>query len=798
MDKRRTEEEIAGLRKLIAYHENLYRIKNAPEISDEEFDSLMRRLRQLEAEYPEFYDADSPSARVGSDLSGAFASVAHLSPMLSLDNVFNSSELDDFDARLKKLLGVDGVLRYCVEPKIDGAGISAVYENGRLARLLTRGDGETGDDITRNAFAVKNLPLSLSGENLPSLMEIRGEAYMEISEFERISAAQKAEFVEKALAKKLREGRKSDPYLEGVSLSEEEMRAVEKRLPANPRNLTAGTLKLLDADVLKSRSLMAVFYSVGTLEGAEIKKQHELPGMLASWGLPSVNWHRLADGPKGAFERICELEEVRADFPFNTDGAVVKLDDCSLHEKAGMTSHAPRWAVAWKYRAERAETRLNSITIQVGRTGAVTPVAELEPIKNLSGTEVRRATLHNEGYIAEKDIRVGDTVVVEKAGEIIPAVLGVVPEKRPQGSKPFEFPKICPECGSPLKKFGEKMLSRCPNMACPPQVRGRIEHFASRNCMDIRGLGEKVVSEIVGKLGVRDPADLYNLTRSDLMGIGKFKDKSADNLLRSIEESKSRELWRLIFGLGILEIGEQFAKELASKFKSLDALMAADIEKIKSIDGMGLKSQKRKAADGESPQPVRALSVRAFFDDAHNRDLIERLRKAGLNFFALKESGIKTPFTGKLFAITGTLSSMDRNKAKSLVEKFGGKMGASVTSKTDYLVSAGGRSSKTESAEKFGTEIIDESAFLQMLSEAEKATETENKPGAKNPDAAENVAESGIAGEDFSDAKAGDCAERLPLKGEPPVNGIFGAAGVLKKPKNCGENGVSDGQLSLF
>lgn len=727
------QKEILRLRAEIAKHEELYRVHNAPEISDEEFDSLMHTLRTLEKQFPQFYDATSPSVRVGNDLSESFVAVNHLAPMLSLDNVFNVAELEEFDSRLKKVLGVQGELTYCVEPKIDGAGVSAVYENGKLVRLLTRGNGEKGDDITRNAFAIKNLPRKLTGDNIPTLLEIRGEAYMERDEFERIKNQQRQELIEKAIAKKQKEAEK---LLNNASncdaLSDEELAIIEKKLPANPRNLTAGTMKLLDAQTLRNRELKVILYSIGTIEGAKIKHQLDLPKTLKNWGLPSVNWYATATGASQVFEKISELEEIRADFPFNTDGAVIKLDDCTLHEIAGMTSHAPRWATAWKYRAERAQTRLNAITIQVGRTGAITPVAELEPIENLSGTEVRRATLHNESYIAEKDIRIGDTVIVEKAGEIIPAVLGVVLENRPPESIPYAFPTICPECNSPLKKYGEKMLSRCPNMSCPPQVRGRIEHFASRGCMDIRGLGEKIVSELVDKLGVKDPADLYTLTREKLLSLEKFKDKSADNLIESLEKSKSQELWRLIFGLGILEIGEQFAKDLASKFGSLDAIIKADIEDIKSLEGFGSKSTKKRKSDSVENlnQPVRALSVRVFFDDPHNLELIERLRSAGLNFTAEQTNNLNTQFSGKIFVITGTLKSMGRDKAKAIIEKFGGKVASSVTTKTNYLISDGEMNgSKAQTAQKLGTPILSEDDFLQMINQAEQDEDRDSAKG---------------------------------------------------------------------
>lgn len=727
MDEIQAKQTIERLRAEIAKHERLYRIENAPVISDDEFDSLMRRLRALEAEYPQLSRSDSPSSKIGSDLSEGFATVRHISPMLSLDNVFNLSELEDFDERLRKVLGMESsTLEYCVEPKIDGAGISAVYENGNLVRLLTRGNGEEGDDITANAFAIKNLPLRLKGVRFPKLLEIRGEAYMTRAEFERLKGIARLDAMRKALIKKnkkLERGSLLSGFSNGPedSLGEDELRDIERNLPANPRNLAAGTLKLLDKSVLEARSLMAIFYSLGAVEGFDIKEQSELPRALEAWGLPAVNWFAMARGTEEAFEKISELEAIRNDFPYNTDGAVLKLNDCSLHAAAGLTSHAPRWAVAWKYRAQRAETVLDSITLQVGRTGVVTPVAELKPIYGLSGTTVSRATLHNAGYIAEKDIRVGDTVVVEKAGEIIPAVLGVVLSKRPESSVPFEFPKTCPKCGADLKKFGEKMLFRCPNMACPPQVRGRIEHFADRDCMDIRGLGKSVVDKLVENLGVKDPSDIYFLTKEKLLTLDKFKEKSAENLLAAIEKSKKAELWRLIFGLGILEIGEQFAKELARKFSNLDELMNADMETIKQIDGMGAKSK-------DSPA-VRALSIKAFFDDPHNRAIIEKLRGAGLNFSSSNETSGK--LSGKIFVFTGTLKSMGRSEAKVLVERLGGKTAGSVSSKTDFLVSDGAfEGEKFSKAKELGIKIIGEKEFLEMVEDGNsKYTPSENVKG---------------------------------------------------------------------
>ena len=712
--------QIAKLRAQIAEHERLYRIENAPVISDDDFDLLVRQLKELEAKYPQYADESSPSRIVGNDLSGAFVAVEHLSPMKSLDNVFNSSELEEFDSRLHKTLGLGGDFMYCVEPKIDGAGISAVYENGKLVRLLTRGDGTKGDDITRNAFVLRNLPMRLTGTNVPSLLEIRGEAYMTRAEFDRLSAAAISKNSE--AQNSIPDNSRKSPY-------------------ANPRNLAAGTLKLLDKNVLEQRNLQVIFYSFGAVEGFTLRRQSELAEILRNWGVPSFSWTKLAQGPHGAFERICELEEVRADFPYNTDGAVVKLDDCSLYPRAGMTSHAPRWAVAWKYRAERANTKLKSITLQVGRTGAVTPVAELEPVF-ISGTTVSRATLHNADNISEKDIRVGDTVVIEKAGEIIPAVLEVVKELRPQSAVPYEFPQNCPECGSRLVRYGA--IYRCPNLSCPSQVRGRIAHFASRSCMDIQGLGISAVDKVVETLGVKDPADLYKLTLGDLLRLENFKEKSAGNLLSSIEASKNRELWRLIFALGILEIGEQFAKDLARKYGTLDALMEAPLEDLESNQGFGSRSKKKDA--DSSGGSVRALSIRAFFDDPNNRALIERLRAAGLNFGSKSPSNVSAgslPLSGKIFVFTGTLQSMGRAKAKEIVESLGGRSASDVSKSTDFLVSDGKiDGSKAAKAREYGTRVLSENEFLKMMEDAreklsfsadENGTSAESAILGKNP-----------------------------------------------------------------
>lgn len=718
MNPKDAEREMSRLAAQLRKHEALYRLHNNPEISDVEYDKMMRKLSDLESAFPQLKRADSPTLRIGSDLQSGFAEVEHLSPMQSLDNAFSLEDLKAFESRLTRALsaagiaGVDGAApAYCIEPKIDGAGISAVYEDGRLTRLLTRGDGVKGNDISPNAFLIRNLPLRLKG-NFPELLEVRGECYMTVEEFERIKALSAEN---SAKAANGAGGRKSAASTKKSSQSEKFLGY------ANPRNLAAGTMKLLpktfqENPVLKERKLLCVFYSIGAMEGFVLHRQSELPQTLASWGLPCVDWHTTANGVEAALKRIAEFDSLRSELPYNTDGAVLKLDDISLHSAAGATEKAPRWAIAWKYPAERKRTRLLGISENVGRTGLVTPVAELEPVW-ISGSTVSRATLHNVGYIAQRDIRVGDMVVVEKAGEIIPAVVDVDFSARSPDSRPYSFPTHCPKCGSKLMRFGEKTLYRCPNFSCPMQVRARLIHFASRGCMDIEGLAEKTIDTLIEACNIDSPADLYELDAHKLVSQANLKDpktlslsKSGSNLLKSIEESKTRPLWRLIFALGIPEIGAQFAKELAKKFGSLDALMAAPLEEIESIEGFGSKSQKA----GES---VRALSIRAFFEEAHNIKTIQRLRAAGLNFKdgdAEKRSG--GAFEGKVFVLTGKLSGMGRERAQAEIESLGGKSASSVSSKTDYLVAAQDPSeNKLSAAKKFGVKIIAEKEFLEML-----------------------------------------------------------------------------------
>ena len=738
MDPAEAEAEIRRLEALILRHEALYR-SAVPEISDAEFDDMMHRLEALERAYPQFASDKSPTRRVGDDSSDGFRKVGHLAPMLSLDNTFSPEELEEFDARLRRFLNTDELLTYTVEPKIDGCGISAVYEDGVLSRLLTRGDGRQGDDITKNLYLFCGaIPLRLKG-NFPGLLEVRGEAYMTRAEFGRILEAKRVQFERKTDAEISKQKKKLSDLLPGETEqrqiiqkkieSLEDARQKAKRMYANPRNLTAGTLKLLERPE-EERRLNAAFYSLGEVsgEGAVLHRQSELRGLLESWGLPNINWNMQAKGIGKVLEAIELLDEKRKSFGFDTDGAVVKLDDVSLQLRAGFTSKAPRWAIAWKYRAQRVSTILRAITLQVGRTGAVTPVAELDPVE-ISGSVVSRATLHNADEIARKDIRVGDCVIVEKAGEIIPAVVGVEIDKRPPDSKPYVFADKCPICSTPLVRPNGEVVYRCPNIGCPAQIEQRLVHFASRKCMDIDGMGEKVALALC-KLGmVKYPADIYSLKVSDFLKIDGFALKSAENLAAAIEKSKDVDLWRLIFALGIFDVGESAAKDFARTFGSLDAFASASKEELMQIEGVG-----EKMSD----------SVREFFESPHNVETIEALRGAGVNFSKAQVAvGRDTVFSGKSCVFTGTLSSMGRNEAKALLERLGARISSDVSKKTDFLICGQGGGSKLKRAEQFGVKTLSEEEFLKMAAAKDETAlaKDDSKENVREPKKGANTTE---------------------------------------------------------
>ncbi len=661
---------IEELRAEIDRHNKLYYRDAAPEISDAEYDRLLRELADLEAQNPQLSLFASPTRAVGDDRLAHFESVAHRQPMLSLDNTYSKDELFAFDARLRKLLGLERV-EYVVEPKIDGLAVSVTYENGKLVRAVTRGNGVEGDDITRNARTIRSLPETLKG-NAPPFIEIRGEIYMTREEFLRINAERESEGL--------------PPFM-------------------NPRNLAAGTVKQLDPREVARRKLEIVLYGVGYVEGKELPRQQDIHAAIRDWGLPPLEagWPRTASGIEEAWAVVEELDQARKGFAYDTDGAVIKVDDRALQEQSGYTSKAPRWAIAYKFAAEQAQTRLRAITIQIGRTGALTPVAELEPVL-LAGTTVSRATLHNEDEIRRKDIRVGDTVVVEKAGEIIPAVVRVVEDLRPAGSKPFDFAAHLKELGIEAVRTPGQAAWRIVGQDNPVQVKRRLQHFASRTAMDIEGLGSAVVDQLVTRGFANRVDQLYDLTREQLLELDKFGEKSAQNLLDALEDSKTRPLWRLIHGLGIPHVGAQSAKDLARRFESLPALMEASEQDLEGIDGVG---------------PIMAQSIASWCMDEANREIVKRLLEDhGLQptvEATAAEPDAGSPVAGKTFVLTGTLPTLTRDEAAAMIEAAGGKTASSVSKKTDYVVAGESAGSKLTKAQQLGVTILDEAALRELL-----------------------------------------------------------------------------------
>ncbi|MBI4660616.1 MAG: NAD-dependent DNA ligase LigA [Verrucomicrobia bacterium] len=666
----------AELTEEIRTHDHAYYVLAKPVLSDREYDRLYRELRDLEAQYPELATPDSPTQRVGGEPLAEFKSVDHITPMLSLDNTYSQEEVREFVNRVQKLLPKQ-TLDWTVEPKVDGVAISLRYENGALTAGATRGDGSTGDDITANLKTIRSIPLKLKSnprQPLPKAMEVRGEVYLTIAGFKKLNAERAANGEE--------------PF-------------------ANPRNAAAGSLKQLDPKIVAKRPLDVVLYGTGQIDGAwQPVSQVELLDWLGSLGFrtPGKMWH--CRSPDELLAAIEQLDRIREEFPYETDGAVIKLNSFGLRERVGCTSKAPRWAIAYKYAAERAQTKLNVITIQVGRTGALTPVAELEPVF-LAGSTISRATLHNEEELRRKDIRLGDTVIIEKAGEVIPAVVNVVLEKRTGAERIFEFPKSCPECGGPVSRstglpVGDPgVVLRCANSDCPAQVRGRIEHWCSRGAMDIEGAGEVLVEQLVKSNLVRDVSDLYSLKLDQLVELERMGEKSAQNLLEGILASKTRDLWRLIFGLGILHVGAGVAKALARAFPTLEELRRTSLEQLTDVEDVG---------------SVIAQSLVQWFGETRNQTLLDRLREAGVNLNSSLYSpkSAEGPFAGKTFVLTGTLPSMTREQATAKIEALGGKVSSSVSKKTDYVVAGEEAGSKLEKAQKLGVKILNEAEFLRL------------------------------------------------------------------------------------
>ena len=667
-------EEIQRLRAEVARHEDLYRRKHAPEISDFEFDRIVDRLQELEAAHPELA---GPDLGIGDDRSEGFEQRDHAEPMLSLDNTYERQDFGAFAERLRgKLPGLD--LRFVVEPKVDGVAISLTYEDGRLVRAVTRGNGFRGDDVTANVALIPEVPRQLKGA--PALLEVRGEIYMRMEEFARLNA---------------------------------EREAAGEPLYANPRNLAAGTLKLLDREEASRRRLSIVCYGMGACRPATFETLGDLNARLKAWGFPTSDLFRLADGEDGAWEAIQRLDAARRDLPYPTDGAVVKLDRLDLQARAGSTSKFPHWAVAFKFPPDQAETLLRAISMQVGRTGVITPVAELEPVL-LAGSTVSRATLHNADEIARKDIREGDTVRIQKAGEIIPQVLGVVLERRPKDAAPFDFEGRLRELGLDAARDAGEAAYKLRAPSRDMKVR-RLVHFASKHCLDIDGLGDAVAEQLVD-LGLVDaPTDVLALEPKHWAVLDKFKEKSVDNMMAALEAAKGRELWRAIHALGIPNVGMQTAKDLARHFRSLDALAHAKPGDL-LVTTIGAKGGISHESVVSGVGAKVSESILAFFSDPNHRDWLAAMRRAGLNLedAAAEESAVAA-VAGKTFVLTGTLPALSRDEARDLIEKAGGKVSGSVSKRTDYVVAGEEAGSKLDKARELGVAVIDEAGLRKLL-----------------------------------------------------------------------------------
>ncbi|MBL9176925.1 MAG: NAD-dependent DNA ligase LigA [Verrucomicrobiaceae bacterium] len=644
-------------------HNHLYYVEAKPLISDKDFDLLLRELQDIEAQFPDLLTPDSPTQRVGGAPLEGFTQITHTVRMMSLDNTYSEEELTAFFARVQKGLGRD-TIDCVIEPKVDGVAITIRYENGVLKHGATRGDGQTGDDVTNNLKTIRRLPLRLPKDG-PQTFEVRGEVFMTKAGFAR--------------------------------LNQEREEAGEATF-ANPRNSTAGTLKLLDPKIVAKRPLDIVFYGLADAGGIDLQSQTDVYALLDAAGLrkADLTWH--ADSAAGLLSAIRELDAKRRSLPYETDGAVIKVNSFTDQRELGVTSKAPRWAIAYKYQPEQAETKLTAIDIQVGRTGALTPVARLEPVF-ISGSTVSNATLHNYEEIQRKDIRVGDIVVIEKAGEIIPAVVSVKKEHRHGGEQPVPVPTHCPVCHTPVRQDEEQVVIRCPNPHCPEVVKRRIEHFVSRAAMDISGLGESVVAQLVDTKLVGDVSGLYALDELLLARLERVGARSIDNYLKAIAASKQQDPWRLVFGLGILHVGAGGARKLLEHFGGIDAIAAASIEELTQCPDIG---------------PIVAPSIHDWFHDEENIKLLDRLRSAGLNFTQKAVEAASARLNGTTWVITGTLSQ-DRDTIADLIRAHGGKVSGSVSGKTTYLLAGTDAGSKLDKATKLGVQILTEAAFRAML-----------------------------------------------------------------------------------
>ncbi len=661
-----TKQDYETLCQEVWHHNKLYNVDHAPEISDEQFDFLFKRLESIEAAHPEWVTRESPTQRVGSMLTAGFSTVAHTISMLSLANTYSKEELADFIARMHKLVEKP-LVPFSVELKMDGIAITVRYENGLLVRGVTRGDGKKGDDVTSNLRTIKSLPLRLYGDNIPQLLEVRGEVFMPRQAFDELNRQREA---------------------------------AEEVVWANPRNAAAGSLKLLDPREASKRPLDVVFYGIAEMEPQALDTQFACHAYLRTLGLPTLPMVAQAESLEDIWKFATKVHETRNKLPFDIDGIVVKVDSIRDQKRLGATGKDLRWAVAYKFAAEQAVTRILDITVQIGRTGVLTPVAELEPVV-LAGSTIARATLHNQEEVARKDIRVGDYVVIEKGGDVIPKVVSVETARRSEGSQAWVMPTRCPSCDALVERVEEEVAVRCPNRNCPEQILRRIAFFASKDAMDIDTLGEKIVTQLVAKGFVRNPSDLYRLTPTQLYQLTNFKDKAVDNLLKSLDKSRDVELSRFILALGIRHIGVGTAELLASKAGSVEALSKMTLEELVAIDGIG---------------GTVAQSVVDFFKDPAQAAEVERLLEGGVKPRSVAVVVyVDHPFQGKTFVLTGSLLNYTRTDAAKLIKERGGKVVGSVSKKTDYVLAGDAAGSKLDKANELGVKVLSEDDFVKLL-----------------------------------------------------------------------------------
>jgi DNA ligase (NAD+) len=658
----------ALLRELLHRYNHRYHALDDPEVPDAEYDRLMLELRALETQYPQLLSGDSPTQRVGAAPVSAFGAVKHRVAMLSLDNAFNDQEVRDFDRRIHERLANPEPIRYSAEPKLDGLAISARYENGVYVQGATRGDGETGEDITQNLKTIKALPLKIRAGKVPRALEVRGEVFMPLAGFKR--------FNEEAIAR----GEKSF---------------------VNPRNAAAGSLRQLDPRMTAARPLDLFIYGVGVVEGGSLPQRHsEMLQELRQMGFKICPQSRVVESIEGCLEYYREMGAMRSQLPYQIDGVVYKVDDVDLQRQLGFISRAPRWAIAHKFPAEEALTVVRGIEFQIGRTGALTPVARLEPVF-VGGVTVSNATLHNMDELTRKDVRVGDTVVVRRAGDVIPEVARVLPERRVEGAELVTLPACCPVCGSPVVREADQAVARCTGgRICSAQRKEEIKHFASRRAMDIQGLGDKLVEQLVDRDWVKTPADLFALPAAQLATLERMGEKSAQKLQSAIESARRTTLPRFLYALGIRDVGEATALALAQHFPELAQLRSAAEEEIQQVPDVG---------------PVVAKQVAAYFKDADNAAIVDRLLAAGIRWPALSAASAKGAQSGKTFVLTGSLASMSRDAAAEAIAQRGGKVAGSVSKKTDYVVAGAEAGSKLKKATELGIPVLDEAAFLKLL-----------------------------------------------------------------------------------